>query len=93
MYLDLFAAAVNTNDLGSLGAPGLVVIVVVLSGVVVYREKYWSNKADKLQARLDAIQDERLTQAIETRDKLAEPMQNMSNLMQNILNAVTNGKQ
>ena len=88
MYL---AAAVDTDALATLG-PGLVVIVVVLAGVIVYRERYWSAKADKLQDKLDVVQEERLRQAIETRDKLAEPMQNMTNLMTNILNAVTNRK-
>lgn len=98
--MQFLAAAVNTQDLGTLGVPGLVVIVVVLASVLAYREvRFWpvrekelisENKA--LQSKIDGIQETRLQQAIETRDKLAEPMQNMTNLMQNILNAVTRGK-
>lgn len=98
--MSLFAAAIDTNALGTLGVPGLVVIIVVLATVFVYREtKFWPGqmaeyKAEnkELRAKNETIQDERLKQAIETRDKLAEPMQNMTALMQNILTQVTNGK-
>lgn len=87
--LSLFAAEpVNTANVfiayGPLGAA-----VVVMGGVIYFL--YKENKS--LQNRLYDVQEERLRNAIETRDKLAEPMENMTKLMQNILNVVTNGKQ
>lgn len=72
------------------------IVILALVTVIIYRERYWTrvqndsraeNKA--LQDKVDSIQEERLQNAIETRDKLAEPMENMAQLLGNILNVVT----
>lgn len=60
----------STNTLSTIGIPGLVFIVLVLAGVIIYL--YKGNQT--LQTKIDTIQEQRITDAKETRDTLVEPL-------------------
>lgn len=70
----------DTQALASLGVPGLVAVILVLAGVIVFLYK----KIDTLQTRLDSIQERRIIDATETRDKLTEPLERQAVMSEKI---------
>jgi hypothetical protein len=72
--------APDVSQLYTLGVPGLVVVVLVLSGVIVFLYR----KADAKDDRIDAIQEQRLSDAKETRDRLTGPMEEQAKLSEKI---------
>lgn len=70
--------------LQSYGLAGLV--ISVLAGVVVYLVR----KNDVLQSKIDALQETRLQDARDTRDKLAEPMEAQSKLSEKMYDLLLN---
>lgn len=76
----MFGVATNTEALNTLGVPGLVFVIVVLAGVIVfiYRSKESELKLER--ASKEAIQEQRLVDARETRDKITEPLENQTKL-------------
>jgi hypothetical protein len=84
----ILADVTDTDALSSLGIPGLVFIVIVLGGVIIYLFK----NTQKLQNKLDAIQDQRVVDAKETRDKLTEPLAQNSRMSEQIYELLINGR-
>lgn len=80
----MIAVATNTEALNTLGVPGLVFVILVLSGVIVfiYRSKEAELKLER--ASKEAIQEQRLVDARETRDKITEPLEKQANLSEKI---------
>ena len=72
--------------LKSYGLAGLV--IAVLASVVVFL--YRDSKA--LQRKYDAMQELRLQDARETRDKLMEPLENQARMSEKIYDLLLNGK-
>lgn len=70
----------NMQALNTLGVPGLVFVIVVLAGVVVFLFR----KLDLVQTKIDSIQEQRVTDAKETRDKITEPLEKQANLSEKI---------
>lgn len=68
------------------GLPGLVIFT--LAGVVVFLYR----GTVSLQNRIDAIQESRLQDARETRDKLTEPLQKQALMSEKIYDVLLNGK-
>lgn len=76
----MFADVVDSSQaLSSLGIPGLVVIIIVLAGVVVYKDK-----------KYDKAMEQRLSDAKETRDKLTEPLAQQARLSEQIYELLIN---
>lgn len=71
----IFAAS-QAEALATLGIPGLVVVIFVLAGVIVFLYKQLS----AAQSRTDAIQEQRIVDAKETRDKITEPLDKQAEL-------------
>lgn len=70
------------------GLPAAIVIIALVA-VIMYREiKYWPKVQSDLQLKVDGIQEERLKNALETRDKLTEPIEEMTRTVKNIYEAV-----
>lgn len=75
-----FAAASDAQTLATLGVPGLVFVIFVLAGVIVFL--YRQNSS--LQSKLDEIQERRITDAKETRDRITEPLENQTKLTEKV---------
>ena len=73
-------AATQQEALATLGVPGLVVVVLALVGVIVYLYKQLS----AAQARTDGIQEQRIVDAKETRDKITTPLEKQAELSEKI---------
>lgn len=78
--IHLLAAGVDTEQLGTLGVPGLVVVVVVLAGVVIFL--YKDGKSER--NRNDTIQEQRLVEAKENRDRIGGQMEEQVKLSEKI---------
>lgn len=72
----MFGVINDPNSLDSLGIPGLVFVIFILSGVVVFLYK----RIDTLQTRIDSLQEQRIVDARETRDRITEPLENQTKL-------------
>jgi predicted P-loop ATPase/GTPase len=64
------------------------VTVLVLAAVIIYLYKSYDKKLTDKQSQVDMIQEERLKNALETRDKLTEPIEEMTRTIKNIYDAV-----
>lgn len=76
----------DTQSLATLGIPGLLAVIGVLSTVVVLLY----NKANSLQVRIDGIQEQRITDARETRDKVMEPLQKQATMSEKTYDLLLN---
>lgn len=77
----MFATApTNTEALNTLGVPGLVFVVLILAGVIIFLFR----KLDIAQTKLDGIQEKRVEDARETRDKITEPLENQARITEKI---------
>ena len=65
------------------------VATVVLGAVVVSREK----KIDKLQSRIDELQEARRLDAVETREQVTSILPNLSQSLQNISDKIEISKE
>lgn len=74
----------DVTDLSSLGIPGLLAVIAVLAGVVVLLYKDGKLKDTKIET----IQDARLLDAKETRDKLTDSMEQQALLTKQIYDIV-----
>lgn len=74
----------NSEALATLGVPGLVAVIVVLAGVIVFLYRQLTAK-DKM---IYDIQGARLADAKETRDKISESMQAQATLTKQIYDIV-----
>lgn len=70
----------TAQALGSLGVPGLVAVILTLSGVIIFLYR----KLDTVQTRLEAILEQRVADAKETRDKIAEPIEKQAIMSERI---------
>lgn len=68
------------------GLPG--VIILVLGSVVLYQER----SRQKVQDKLEGIQEQRLNEAKETRDKLTEPLDKVADLSQRMYDLLLTSK-
>lgn len=75
-----FAVATNTEALNTLGVPGLVFVVLILAGVIIFLFK----RLDNLQTKYDTMQEQRVNDARETRDKITEPLENQAKVTEKI---------
>lgn len=75
-------------SLATLGIPGLLAVIGVLSGVVVLLY----NKCTSLQSKIDGIQEQRISDAKDTNDKITEPMAKQANLSEKIYDLLLNSR-
>lgn len=75
-----FGATPNTDALNSLGVPGLVFVILILAGVIVFLYK----KLDRSQTDYNMLQEKRVLEAKETSDKITEPLGNQIKLTEKI---------
>lgn len=68
------------------GVLGVTVLVLALVVVFLYRSK------DKLQDRYNALQEQRIVDAKETRDKIVEPLEKQALMSEKIYEIVLNRK-
>jgi hypothetical protein len=82
------STANDPQNLYTLGVPGLAFVIIVLAGVIIYLYKTGQTALDKKQAQIDAIQEQRIVDAKETRDKLMEPLEKQTQLSEKIYDIV-----
>jgi len=68
----------TTSALTTLGVPGLVLIVIILSGVIIYLFKL----IQKLEDRVETLQEQRVLDAKEVNTKITEPLANLGNMQE-----------
>lgn len=86
----------STSDaLATLGVPGLVAVILVLAGVIIYIYR----AKEKLQDKYDTMLEKRVIDAKETRDTLVKPVEDLGDtskkmyeLLQVLLNGSTRGR-
>lgn len=71
----MFAQVSTDQVIQGFGLPAAVVIIALV-GVVIFLYRSVQN----LQSKYDAIQEQRIVDARETRDKIAEPLDKMASL-------------
>lgn len=76
----ILAATNDPQSLYTLGVPGLVFVILILAGVIVFLYK----KLDKSQAEYNVLQEKRVLEAKETSDKITEPLGNQIKLTEKI---------
>lgn len=85
MFNQLADAQATLNaSLGPLAA----LIILALCGVIIYLNKL----NQKLQTDIRAIQDQRIVDAKETRDKLTEPLAQIARMSEQIYELVLDGR-
>lgn len=70
----------DKEALQTLGVPGLVVIVVTLATVIIFLYR----RNEKLQTEKDTIQNQRIEDAKQTRDKVMEPLEKQALMTERI---------
>lgn len=79
----------NTSDLSTLGVPGLIFVIVVLAGVIVFQWR--SNRADikTKDDQITALQERRVVELVELINKLSGPLEKQTQLSQVIYDLLT----
>lgn len=85
MYFSATSDGISTYYL-SQGVLGVTVVVLALVIIFLYRS--YDKKLTDKQVQIDTIQEERLKNALETRDKLTEPIEEMTRTIKNIYDVV-----
>ena len=76
----IFSVVNNPQTLYTLGVPGLVFVIIMLAGTLVYIYRTKEAELKESRDKIDAIQEKRLSDAKETRDKITEPLENQTKL-------------
>ncbi len=82
------ATAVNANDLGTLGVPGLIAVILVLASVIIYLVR----KNDSLQTKYDNMQEQRIADAKEVGQLITGPLEKLANQQQSMYDYLINRK-
>lgn len=79
-------AIANSDALNTLGVPGLVFVILVLAGVVIFLYK----GRDAVQTKFDNAMQQRVTDAKETRDKITQVQDKQVIMLENIYDLLRN---
>lgn len=84
----MFATANDLQQLLTLGAPGLLVVIGILTGVVIFLYR----KTEVLQSKIDTIQEQRIVDAREVGRSITAPLEKIAEQNKSIYDVVLNGK-
>lgn len=72
------------------GLPG--VCILALGIALVHQDRTYRSELKEERQKYERVQDQRLTEAKETRDKLSEPLEKVTDLSQRIYELLLTGK-
>lgn len=84
----MFFGATDVSQLQTLGVPGLLVLIGILTSVVIFLYR----KGEILQGKIDSIQEQRILDAKEVGKSITAPLEKIAEQNTSIYDVVLNSK-